>query len=119
MSCCFKKIGADITFIDAGCDGRAYMSQGIMQHNSLSYALLDVCYVSRSMLARRMRLDVLDRDKNSIRGDEACGWAYANLDLVAEGQVTEQWLQLRGVPSGEVRIRLLVLSGTDDSNEVW
>ena len=72
----------------------------------------------RSMLARRMRLDVLDRDKNSIKGDEACGWAYANLDLVAEGQVTEQWLQLRGVPSGEIRIRLLVLSGTDDSNEV-
>lgn len=70
------------------------------------------------MLARRMRLDVLDRDKNSIKGDEACGWAYANLDLVAEGQVTEQWLQLRGVPSGEIRIRLLVLSGTDDSNEV-
>lgn len=65
-----------------------------------------------------MRLDVLDRDKNSIRGDEACGWAYANLDLVAEGQITEQWLQLRGVPSGEIRIRLLVLSGTDDSNEV-
>lgn len=84
-------------------------------------ARCDVCRfidVYRSMLARRMRIDVLDRDKNSIRGDEACGWAYANLDLVAEGQITEQWLQLRGVPSGEIRIRLLVLSGTDDSNEV-
>jgi hypothetical protein len=73
----------------------------------------------RSMLARRMRLDVLDRDRSSISGDDACGWAYANLDLVAEGQVTEQWVQLRGVPSGELRIRFLVLSGTDDSLEVW
>lgn len=72
----------------------------------------------RSMLARRMRLDVLDRDKNAITGDEACGWAYINLDLIAEGQVTEQWVQLRGVPSGELRVRLLALSGTDDSNAV-
>lgn len=70
------------------------------------------------MLARRMRLDVLDRDKNSLTGDEACGWAYINLDLIAEGQVTEQWVQLRGVPSGELRVRLLALSGTDDSNAV-
>lgn len=65
-----------------------------------------------------MRLDVLDRDKNTITGDEACGWAYINLDLIAEGQVTEQWVQLRGVPSGELRVRLLALSGTDDSNAV-
>lgn len=72
----------------------------------------------RSMLARRMRLDVLDRDKNAMTGDDACGWAYVNLDLVAEGQVTEQWVQLRGVPSGELRMRLLALSGTDDSNAV-
>jgi hypothetical protein len=69
----------------------------------------------RSMLARRMRLDVLDRDKNSLTGDEACGWAYVNLDLIAEGQASEQWVQLRGVPSGELRLRILVLSGTDDS----
>jgi hypothetical protein len=59
--------------------------------------------------------DVLDRDKKTITGDEACGWAYINLDLIAEGQVTEQWAQLRGVPSGELRVRLLALSGTDDS----
>lgn len=70
------------------------------------------------MLARRMRLDVLDRDKTSLTGDDSCGWAYINLDLVAEGQVTEQWVQLRGVPSGELRVRLLALSGTDDSNAV-
>ena len=61
---------------------------------------------------------MLDRDKNSLTGDEACGWAYINLDLIAEGQVTEQWVQLRGVPSGELRVRLLALSGTDDSNAV-
>lgn len=71
----------------------------------------------RSMLARRLRLDVYDRDRNKADGD-TLGFAYVNLDLIAEGQVTEQWVQMRGSFTGELRIRMLVLSGTDDSVEV-
>lgn len=69
------------------------------------------------MLARRLRLDVYDRDRNKAEGD-SLGFAYVNLDLIAEGQVTEQWVQLRGSFTGELRIRMLVLSGTDDSVQV-
>lgn len=71
----------------------------------------------RSMLERRVRLDVFDRDRSKDAG-EPLGWAYYNLDLVAEGQVSEQWVQLRNVFAGELRIRVLVLSGTDDNAEV-
>ena len=61
-----------------------------------------------------MRVDVYDRDRNKETG-EALGWGYYNLDLLAEGQVTDQWVQLRNVVAGELRLRLLVLSGTEDS----
>jgi hypothetical protein len=60
---------------------------------------------------------VYDRDRGKAEGD-ALGYGYFNLDLVAEGQVLEQWVQLRNSLTGEIRVRLLVLSGTDDSFQV-
>jgi hypothetical protein len=69
------------------------------------------------MLARRLRIDVFDRDRANAEG-EALGFGFVNLDLVAEGQVTEQWVQLRNSLTGDVRVRVLILSGTDDSLEV-
>jgi hypothetical protein len=71
----------------------------------------------RSMLSRRIRLDIFDLDRGKEQGD-SLGWANFNLDLVAEGQVTEQWIQLRNVFAGELRLRVLVLSGTDDNEAV-
>jgi hypothetical protein len=74
-------------------------------------------FVCRSILARRVRFDVYDRDRGKAEGD-GLGYGYVNLDMVAEGQVLEQWVQLRNSITGEVRVRLLVLSGTDESLEV-
>ena len=71
----------------------------------------------RSMLSRRIRLDIFDRDRGKEQGD-SLGWGNFNLDLVAEGQVHEQWVQLRNVFAGELRLRVLVLSGTDDDDSV-
>ena len=71
----------------------------------------------RSMLSRRIRFDIFDRDRGKEQGD-SLGWGHYNLDLVAEGQVTEQWIQLRNVFAGELRLRVLVLSGTDNDDHV-
>ena len=68
------------------------------------------------MLSRRIRLDLFDRDRGKEQGD-TLGWGHFNLDLVAEGQVAEQWVQLRNVFAGELRVRVLVLSGTDDDDQ--
>jgi hypothetical protein len=82
-----------------------------------SHHLASALRACRSMLERRVRFDVFDRDRGKEVG-EPLGWAHYNLDLVAEGQVSEQWVQLRNVFAGELRIRVLVLSGTDDNVEV-
>jgi hypothetical protein len=69
------------------------------------------------MLVRRVRLDAFDRDRGKEAG-ELLGWASYNLNLVAEGQLSEQWVQMRNVFAGELRIWVLVLSGTDGNVKV-
>lgn len=68
------------------------------------------------MLSRRLRLEVFDKDV--ITSDDSCGFATINLDLLAQGQVQEQWCQLRGETRGELRVRLLVLPGDVDDPKV-